>query len=1032
MKHMLRILWLLALLTPWIARGQSITGTVQEQTNNEPVIGALVRIQGTSIAVPTNFQGQYTIKLSSEGTVVLEVTMLGFETETRSVTVGKDQTVTVNISLRTSVSTLNEIVVVGYGVSEKKDLTGSVASVNAKDFNQGNLNTPEQLVMGKVPGLQITPNAGAPGSGSVIRIRGGSSLNASNDPLIVIDGVPVSNDGIGGIANPLSLINPNDIENITVLKDASATAIYGSRASNGVLIITTKKGKGTPKFHVEFNTVNSVSTVARYADVFTADELRNYIKENSPGDTSQLGTANTNWQREIYHRAISSDNIITFSGGLKKLPYRLSLGYLNQNGLLRRGTPDLPEMTPDTINSFRSPKSRFFKSPKQDNLQRGSVNLNLSPSFFKDHLKIDLNQKSSLSNSFFANQGAIGSAVAFDPTQPVLQDGSKYGGYFEWTAGAVPNALSPRNPVGQIEQQEDKSEVIRHIGNLQADYKLHFLPELRANVNVGYDISNSRGTVQVADSAAANYGLLNQGLQRKYEQSRTNKVFDFYLNYKKSFNAIKSIVDFTAGYSYQDWYYESPNFRELDGDGDTIVGSQTPAFPFVKSQNTLISGYGRLNLTFDKRYLVTLTLRNDGSSRFAKDYRWGLFPSAAFAWRIVDEKWLKRFSNLSDMKLRIGYGTTGQQDVGVNFNYLPLYTQGEMTAAYQFGDSYYYTLRPNVYDPKFQWESTTTYNAGLDFGFYNGRITGVVDVYYKHTYDLIAEINIPAGINFGTRVLTNVGEIENRGIEIGITTFPYARENFELEVGMNFTANRNKVLTLDRFPNPNDLGAETGNIDGNVGSFIQINSVGYPIQTFFVYEQKYHENGKPIEPNAPKPDGSGTYTELDAYVDRNGDGVINNSDRYRYQNPAPQFYMALNLGVRYKKWFARALIRGSFGNYVYNNFASNTGTLESIATPQGNINNGSTSALESGFRSRQLQSDYYVENASFIRGDNFNLGYDFGKIFKGKAGLRVYAAIQNAFIISSYSGIDPEVFGGIDRSIYPRPRIFSIGANIQL
>jgi TonB-dependent starch-binding outer membrane protein SusC len=978
-----------------------VNGSITDE-DGQPVIGAAIRIQGTTIGVTSNLDGNYSLSTEKEGNVTLEATLVGYEKQFKSVTLVKGKTINLKFVLKPSVSSLNEVIVVGYGTTEKKDLTGAVASINSKDFNQGNLNTPEQLVLGKVAGVQITPNGGAPGSGSTIRIRGGSSLNASNDPLIVIDGVPVANDGIAGAPNPLSLINPNDIENITILKDASATAIYGSRASNGVIIITTKKSKGSSKFKVEFNTVNSAAVVAKYANVFSGDEMREFVSRIDPASAGKLGTANTDWQKEIYRTALSSDNIFTFSGGVKKLPYRLSVGYLNQNGLLIR-----------------------------DNMQRGTANLNLAPTFFDEHLKIEINQKATISKSFFANQGAIGSAVVFDPTQPVRTDSPRYGGFFEWQAGAIPNVLSPRNPLGLIEQQDDQSNVFRSIGNIQADYKFHFLPELRANLNIGYDYSNGSGSIRVADSAAASYGLQNKGLYREYEQKRENKLMEFYLNYKRSFDKIKSVIDVVAGYSYQDWYFESPNIREVDGQGDTIVGTQAPTFPFAKSQNTLISAYGRLNYTFNKRYLLTVTLRNDGSSRFAPDERWGLFPSAAFAWRIAEEKWLSGFKNLTDLKLRLGYGQTGQQDVGANFNYLPLYTQGEQTAAYQFGNTFYYTLRPNVYDPKFRWESTTTYNGGLDYGFYNGRISGSVDLYYKRTTDLIAEINIPAGINFGTRVLTNVGEIENKGIEIILNTVPIVRKDFELNVGVNFTANRNKVIALDRFPNPNDLGAETGGIQGNVGSFIQINSVGFPIQTFFVFEQKYDGNGKPIEVNDLKPDGT-KYTLLDAYVDRNNDGKINDQDRYRYKNAAPQFFMGYNVSATYKKWFMSLVARGSFGNYVYNNFASNAGTVESIITPQGNINNGSKSVLESDFNARQLQSDYYVEKATFIRMDNISFGYNVGSIFKGKASMRVFGAIQNAFIISSYSGIDPEIFNGIDNNIYPRPRTFSIGANIQL
>ena len=1001
MSQLLRAALVILLLIPAAIKAQTISGTVLDE-KNEAIVGVAVRIKGTSIGSTTNLEGKYSIKVTIEGATTLEVSLLGYERQEMVVNAVKGQNVEANFKMKPSINDLSELVVVGYGSTEKKDLTGSVVSINSKDFNQGSVNTPEQLIMGKTAGVQITPNGGNPGSGSTIRIRGGSSLNASNDPLIVIDGVPVANDGIAGSPNPLSLINPNDIENMTILKDASATAIYGSRASNGVIIITTKKGKSGGKFKVELNSVNSVAMVAKYANVFSADELRDYVNTVDPQLSSLLGTANTDWQREIYREAISSDNLLTFSGGLKKLPYRVSIGYLNQNGILIK-----------------------------DNLQRTTANLNLSPTFFKDHLKLDINQKTTFSNSFFSNTGAIGSAVSFDPTQPVKTENSdRFGGYFEWLANGIPNSLTPRNPLAMIEMQKDVSNVVRHIGNFQADYKFHFFPDLRANLNLGYDYSTGSGSVTIEDSAATVYNLQNQGRFREYEQQRKNELLEFYLNYKKDIKSIKSVIDVIGGYSYQDWYFEAPNIRELDGQGDTIVGTQEPVFPFSKAQNTLISFYGRLNYTFNQKYLFTFTLRNDGSSRFAPEQRWGLFPSAALAWRIGEEKIFKKMKNLSDLKLRLGYGQTGQQDVGNNFNYLPLYVQGEGTAAYQFGDNFYYTLRPNVYDPDFRWETTITYNGGLDFGFYNGRISGSVDYYVRKTKDLIAEINIPAGINFGTRVLTNVGSIENRGFEVVLNTVPVLKKDFEWQLGANFTLNRNKVLALDRFDDPSDLGTETGGIAGNVGSFIQVNTVGYPINTFFVFKQQYDEAGKPIEAGDLKTDGT-AYSLIDAYEDLNGDSIINDKDRYRYKNPQPQFLIGFNTSVRYKKWTMSLVARASLGNYVYNNFNSNTGTEEGIVTAQGNINNGSQNVTETNFQSRQLQSDYYIEKASFLRIDNVNISYNFGEVYKKRLSLRVFAAVQNAFIFSGYSGIDPEVFSGIDNNIYPRPRTFSLGANLQ-
>jgi iron complex outermembrane receptor protein len=984
-KTLVLFLLFSTITTHLYAQSGSISGSVLD-ANKEPMAFVTVQLEGTNKGAISDINGKYTIDNLNAGTYTLTSTYLGYKKFSQQVTVNNTG-VNVDINLEKETSSLKEVVVIGYGTTEKKDLTGSIVSVSSKDFLAGNITTPDQLITGKVAGVQITPNGGSPGSGSTIRIRGGSSLNASNDPLFVIDGVPVDNGGIGGSPNPLSLINPNDIENITILKDASATAIYGSRASNGVIIITTKKA-ARGKLKIEFNTVQSFSQVSKYVDVLTADEFRNYIRtfETDSNKLKLMGDANTNWQKEIYRNAFSSDNLISLQGGIKALPYRLSLGFLNQNGVLIT-----------------------------DNMQRSTINLNLTPSFFDDHLKLNINQKTSFSATNFANQGAIGAATYFDPTQPVTVESERFGGYFEWLNGNVPNALATRNPVGMINMRSDVGNVQRHLGNIQIDYKTHFLPELRANLNLGYDIAKSNGEVIVEDSAATNYTTKNKGFYSEYEQYKRNTLFEFYLNYKKELKSIKSIVDFVAGHSYQDWYFESPNLLQYDGAGDTL--SALPAFPFNKAQNTLISFYGRLNYTLNEKYLLTLTLRNDGSSRFAEDERWGLFPSAAFAWRIGDEGIFKRIKALSDLKLRLGYGETGQQDVGANFNYLPVYTQSDDGASYQFGNQFYYTLRPSVYDPTFRWESTTTYNAGLDYGFFNGRISGSVDFYYKKTVDLIAEIGIPAGTNFKNRVLTNVGSIENRGIEFMINTVPISKKDITLEVGFNVTANRNNILSLSKVANDTSIGNQIGGISGGVGNTIQINSVGNPINTFFVYKQKYDESGNPIE---------GEYEDL------NGDGTINSEDLYRFKSSNPDLFLGFTAQLTYKKWSFGFLARAVIGNYVYNNTASFTAVQNAMVPAPPYLSNATSNVLETNFAQPQYFSDYYVQNASFVRFDNINIGYNFGKVFNGLANIRAFANIQNAFVITKYTGLDPEVFNGIDNNLYPRPRIFSLGFNVQL
>jgi iron complex outermembrane receptor protein len=792
------------------------------------------------------------------------------------------------LSLEQTNTGLNEVVVVGYGTSRKKDLTGSVATVTAKDFNKGAIVTPEQLIVGKVAGVQITSNGGAPGSGSTIRIRGGASLNASNDPLIVIDGVPIApgrnpdgTSSISGSPDPLSLISPNDIESFTILKDASATAIYGSRASNGVIIITTKRGRsGKPSF--AFSTQNSISTLPKKADVLSAEEFRTYVK--SHGTTSQaalLGTANTDWQDEIYDNAFMTDNNISVSGSLNNyLPYRVSLGYLKQDGLLRTG-----------------------------NLERTSGAITLNPILFDNHLKIDLNLKGTMSNSRFADEGAIGSAVRYDPTKPVTSGHSKFGGYYEWLDPSSVTGLkklSPLNPVGMLEQKFDESDVKRSIGNIQFDYKLHFFPDLRVNLNLGYDVSKGEGTIFIPDSAASSYkrspDAKHGGVQNQYAQKKSNTLLETYLNYAKDIKSIKSRVDVIAGYSYQDFLTTVYNadqdpdgalYQQPDGSLGTKVSTGArwnpytdkttdgflisfPKYPFDKPQNRLISFFGRLNYSYQGKYLLTGTIRKDGSSRFAEENRWGLFPSGAFAWRIKEESFLKNSRTFSDLKLRVGYGETGQQDGIGLYDYIPRYSLSNGQAQYQFGNTFYDMYRPEGYNPNFKWEETSTYNIGLDFGFLEGRISGTLDVYRKKTEDLLSVIDQPAGTNFSNKVLANIGNMENKGVELTVNTQPVRNKDLILDLGFNATFNRNKITKLTFTNDPKFPGNLVGGIAGGVGSTIQIHSVDFPKSSFYVYQQIYNTDGKPIE---------------GLFEDINRDGLVNNNDLYRYKSPDPEWFL---------------------------------------------------------------------------------------------------------------------------------------------
>lgn len=965
-----------------LAQDRVISGKITNIKDGIPVAGASIVPKGKTQGTTTNLDGDFTLSVSADVTILV-ISSVGYQSQEVNIT-GRNS---ITIALEPGSGTdLNEVVVIGYGTRRKGDLTGAVTSINAEDFNKGPQITPEQLISGKVAGVQINSNGGAPGSGSRIRIRMGASLNASNDPLIVIDGVPLDNNGISGVANPLSMINPNDIESFNVLKDASATAIYGSRASNGVIIITTKKG-GAGKLRVNVSATAFLQNVSKKVDVLPAAKFRQLVQEHAtPGQIALLGDANTDWQDVIYQTAAAGDINVNLTGGIKNLPYRFSIGYLNQDGVLRT-----------------------------DNLSRISGALNLNPKFFDNHLSVNLNVKGTFSRSRFADQGAIGSAVFFDPTQPVFNDSAKYdkfGGYFEWTdQNGDPNTLAPRNPLSMLKQRKNIGEVNRSIGNLQLDYKFHFLPDLRANLNVGYDFSETDGTNEAYPTLASAYIL--SGTKSQYSQKRNSKLFDFYLNYAKELSSINSRIDVMAGYSYQDWIRESPSYPTYAGDGTVFP----PGNPF-KTQNTLLSYFGRLNYTYNDKYLLTASIRRDGSSRFTPSQRWGTYPSAALAWRISREGFMQSVSFLSDLKLRVGYGLTGQQDVGEDFPYLARYVRSDESARYQFGSDYYYTMRPSGYDENIKWEQTATTNVGLDYGFLSGRISGSIDYYFKKTSDLLAVIAVPAGSNFTNRILTNVGNIENRGLEFVINAIPVRKKDFSWETNFNITWNTSKITNLSKVKDTSSIGYPVGGIGGGVGNTVQIHSVGYNPFAFYVYKQVYDENGRALE---------------GLYADLNGDGLLNDQDKYRYKSREPKVFLGFGSQFSYKNWSLAFVMRAQFGNYMYNNFHSNNGNYTSFSYT-GYLGNAASNVLETEFvgsDSRRYWSDLYMENASFLRMDNLNIGYDFGKI-GNNMNLRLSATVQNVFVITKYSGLDPEIASGIDNNFYPRPRIFSINANLNI
>lgn len=951
------------------------------------VPGATIQILGQQISTSSGANGEYRLGNISAGSHRVVVNMMGYETaeQNATLTVGDN---TLNFTLETASSSLGEVVVIGYGTQKKGDLTGSLTTVSSKDFQKGLISSPEQLIAGKVAGVQITTSGGQPGGGATIRVRAGASLNASNDPLIVVDGVPLSTGAISGVANPLALINPNDIETFTVLKDANATAIYGSRASNGVVLITTKKGSsGQPS--INFSSQNSLAQIAQKVDLLSADQIREYVNvEGNDAQRASLGDANTDWQDEIYRQAFATDNNLSVAGAIRpNLPYRVSVGYLNQQGILKR-----------------------------DRMERTTAGINFAPKLLDNSLQIDINLKGSISNSQFANQDAIGAAIQFDPTKPVYTE-NRFGNYYEWTqfnnsTGLDdPNPNAPRNPVALLNLKDDQGKVARSFGNIQFDYALPFLPELHANLNLGYDVSRGEGNTFIPDYAASHINTLGERTQ--YKKEITNTVGEFYLNYTKDLASIQSNINATAGYGYYDNRSKEYNFDRTSADGEVL---STPTFPFDIPHSRLISYYGRLIYTYSDKYIFSGTVRTDGSSRFSEENRWGVFPSVGATWRIKEESFLKDNNTVSDLKLRLSYGVTGQQDGIANYSYLPNYVRSMNESLYQFGNTFYNMYTPVAYDKNIRWESTATYNGGIDYGFLNGRLSGSLDVYFKKTKDLLSTIPIPVGTNFSNLLLTNVGNMENKGVEFSVNGAAIRKDDLNLDLGFNFTYNHSKVTNLTAVDDPNYL-VEQGGISGSTGNNIQAHVVNRMPYSYRVYRQVYGEDGSPLE---------GIYEDL------NGDGIINDNDRYFYKSPLPTYFLGFTAQLNYKKWTLNTVLRSNIGNYVYDNVSSNFASRYNVLDPNGPINNAPTSFLGAQFAQKQYNSDYYVHNASFLKMDNLSVSYAAGSILKNVAGrLTISASLQNVFTVSNYKGIDPEISGGIDNRFYPRPRTYVLGVNLD-
>jgi TonB-linked SusC/RagA family outer membrane protein len=982
-------LLLLMCLSTWVmAQTGTLSGRITDETN-QSLPGATVLLKGTSLSAAADANGYFKLNSVPAGSHVLVISFIGYQPMEQTVIV--NGATTVNLQLKSSSVQLNQVAVIGYGTVRKSDATGSVDVVTSKDFNRGANNSIQDAIAGKLPGVTITSNSGAPGNTSTIKIRGTTSINASSDPLIVIDNVPLSNVPIGGTANLLSLINPNDVENITVLKDASATAIYGSRGSSGVILITTKRG--SKQFTVGYSATGSLSVLPKLVPVYSADEFRALVNKQYAGQTavtSLLGKANTNWQNQIYQKAVGQDHNLSFSGSAKNMPYRVSVGYNNSDGVL-----------------------------KTYNFSRTTASIGLDPSLFKNTLNIHINLKGLYNTNNFADQTAIANAVNYDPTQSVYNGNTRWRGYTTWTTNGntdingSPVTLAPANPLARLNLTDNTSTARRSIGNVQFDYKIPYVDGLRANLNLGYDYALAFGHNNVRDSTQWIYIPVASGGQKSvYNTVNRNQLAEFYLNYKKDLKSIESVIEVTGGYSRSHFYTEGNSV--LSDYKQTSFGSPAP----YRTEYNLASFFGRMNYSFKNRYLLTFTVRDDGTSKFAPQNRWGLFPAGAFAWKIKDEDFLKDNKTFSDLKLRLGYGTTGQQDLNNNNNYpyQARFTQSDNASRYQFGNDFYNTLRPEGYNANIKWESTTTSNIGLDFGFLNNRLTASIDAYYKKTSNLLDIVNEPALTNFAATVLKNIGSMDNKGAELSINAVIINRKDLNWQVGYNISYNKNKVTSLVGPDNPDYILINpSSNIAGTTSGLIQADKVGYPINSFYVYQQKYDAGGKPIE---------------DAYVDRNGDGQINSADLYLYHKPDPTVLMGINSRVSYKRFDAAFSGRLSLGNYNYNNVASGS-TYRGLYSSLGYLANQTKAADATQFTNalQTVFSDYYIQKASFFRMDNINIGYNLPDYLHNKLKLRLSAGVQNVFVITSYKGLDPEISGGLDNNFFPRARIYQLGLN---
>ena len=970
--------------------GYQVKGVVVDAMG--PVIGAAVVQQGTTNGTSTGMDGDFVLNVPS-GDALIEISCIGYATQ-----VFKASEMPATVTLAEDSHFLDEVVVIGYGTVKKSDLTGSVSTVKADEINKGVITSPADMLRGKSAGVVVTAGDGMPGSGATVRIRGGASLSADCNPLYIIDGLPVANEGIAGMPDPLASINPEDIESFTVLKDASATAIYGSRASNGVIVITTKKGSktatGFPKVAADFTA--SVNTIAKYNSLLDADGIvkliRDFYGPDSPAE-QHLGVAgklyNTDWQKEIYQVAPTYDGNLSLNGKIGSfLPYRVSGGFMSQTGTLKGSKMNL-----------------------------GTLALNLSPTFFDNHLTVNLNGKGTYSKNWYANQGAIGAANHYDPTKPVYSNepGYSLNGYTAWyDASGNINGMASQNPVALLKAQDDTADAYRFIGNAQFDYKVHGFEDLRLNLNLGMDWAKSKGLTEVAMGSEASWHNTNQsggGSHTDYDYSRMNTTLEFYADYNKTF-AEKHNVDLMAGYSWQHFYSENNSKSYRISDKATLGNS------VGKGELFLISFFGRANYSFADKYLITATLRADGTSRF-QNHKWGIFPSVALGWNIKKENFMANLDKLSTLKLRLSWGETGQQAVGGYYDTFAQFLTTQQGSWYFLdGEKYTNPIVALGYSADLRWETTTTYNAGIDFGFWDDRVTAAVDVYRRDTRDILNFIPVPALSNLTNYLNTNIGSMTNRGVEVDLNTILVETRDASWTLGVNAAYNRNRVTKLTA-SDENATGVEDGGISGGTGNNVRMFQVGYPIYTFNLYQQVYDKEGNPIN---------------GVYVDRNNDGQINADDKYLGHHADADWTFGFNTSFSWKNWTAALSGHASIGNWVYNNVASDTEMLADLWTNQF-VSNRVSSAPKSMFSQAQYLSDYYLQDGSFLKLDNFTLGYTFPKLFNVTAdrpfSLNIFGTVQNICCLTRYTGIDPEIYGGIDGTVYPRPRTFILGVKLN-